>query len=71
MTEEQLFKKLKNYKWAVFTLISLLLACIGYSYSLRLDIDYLEIKVADMHNKIDIIQYSYIRNINEWIWSQQ
>jgi hypothetical protein len=71
MDEEKFLKKLKIYRAIVALLIGTLFVVIGYSYTLRLDINYLQTKVKEQHTEIDIIKNSYIRNINQWIWKQQ
>lgn len=65
--EEELVKRLKRYKWVVFTLVSLLFLCVGYSYSLRLDINRLEEKVEYQY---DLIVNSYIRNIHNSLFEK-
>ncbi len=62
MDEEQLLKKLRMYKGIILVLITMLFGAIGYSYSLRLDINALQDKV-DYH--YDLIINSYIRNIHK------
>ena len=67
MNEEQLLKKLKIYKGIITMLIFLLFGAVGYSYSLRLDIDALEEKVESHY---DLIINSYIRNIHNSIFEK-
>ena len=64
MTEEDLAKKLKTYKYIIVTLIGLLFLAVGYSYTLRLDIDKLQEK-QDM--QYDVLVNSYLRNIHNWM----
>ena len=61
MNEKQLLKKIRIYKGIIIIIIPLLFAAIGYSYSLRLDINALQEKVDYNY---DIIINSYIRNIH-------
>ncbi len=71
MDEGKFLKKLKTYRAIVVLLIGSLIAVVGYSYTLRLDINYMQKEIKDQHYEIDIIKNSYIRNINQWIWEQQ
>ena len=64
MTEEQILKKLKTYRSIIVILIFLLFGAVGYSYSLRLDIDRLQEKIDYQY---DVIINSYIRNIHNWM----
>lgn len=64
---EYIAKRIKTYRYIIVTLIGLLFACIGYSYSLRLDIDQLQDKV---NYQYDLIINSYIRNIHNWMADQ-
>ncbi len=61
MNEKQLLKKLKTYRAIIVLLIGSLIAVVGYSYTLRLDINALQEKVDYHYN---IIINSYIRNIH-------
>jgi len=65
MDEEKILQRLKVYKGIITILIGLLFAAIGYSYTLRLDIDNLEEKVTDLKHEIVVIKDSYIRNLKE------
>ncbi len=60
VNEEKLLKKIRAYKGIILVLITMLFGAIGYSYSLRLDINALQEKV-DYH--YDLIINSYIRNL--------
>ena len=68
MDEEQFLKKIKIYRGIIVLLIGLLFAAIGYSYSLRLDINALQTKVDYQY---DLIINSYIRNIQIAIASKK
>lgn len=62
--EEKLLKRLRAYKGIILVLGTMLFGAIGYSYSLRLDINALQEKVDYQY---DIIINSYIRNIHNLI----
>jgi hypothetical protein len=64
MNEEEFLKKIKIYRGIIVLLIVTLFGAIGYSYSLRLDIDALQTKVDYQY---DLIINSYIRNIQNSI----
>ncbi len=65
MTDEQFYKKIKIYRGIIAILIGSLIGAVGYSYSLRLDIDRLRDKVESNY---DVIVNSYIRNIHNSLW---
>ena len=71
MKEEELLNKLgvyetliKRLKVIILTLAFLLTGAIGYSYTLRIDIDRLQEKLTYQY---DLIINSYIRNIHNWM----
>lgn len=66
--EDKLLKKLKVYRGILVILITLLFAAVGYSYTLRLDLDYLQNKVKEIQNELDIVKNSYFRNLQQSFW---
>ena len=64
MNEKEFLDKIKIYKGIIIILITLLFGAVGYSYSLRLDIDTLKEK---QNYQYDLIINSYIRNIHNWM----
>ena len=61
MTEETILKKLKTYRAIILILGTLLLGAVGYSYTLRLDIDRIDEK---QDRQYDVIVNSYFRNVH-------
>ena len=60
VNEQKLLKKIRAYRGIILVLITMLFGAVGYSYSLRIDINALQEKV-DYH--YDLIINSYIRNL--------